>query len=132
MASEDAVTGLSRLSNRFKAVADELLDDVGKALYAEMAIEMKESMRRTPVDTGAARASHTLVGPTIKGKEVNVSIEVGGAAAGYIVPLHERLDVYHKPPTQAKFLESTLRESGPYMSQRVGKRLQLERKMAKR
>lgn len=95
-----------------------------KAAYAEMAIEMKESMRRTPVEFGTARASHVLRKPFQGSGFWVIVIEVGaGGAEGYIIPLHENLDADHPNGGQAKFLESTLHESAPYMNQRIANRV---------
>lgn len=99
-------------------------DRIGNALYQEALIEMKESMARTPVDTGALRASHVVVGPNFKGKSVECAIQVGGSSIDYAWYVHENLEAHHEVG-QAKFLESTLLESRPYMADRVARRLKL-------
>jgi hypothetical protein len=114
--------GLDKLKRRLDR-RPKLATQVGKALYAEYAIEMKESMRRTPVEYGTLRASHEELGPNYD-DGISVSIHVGGPAAPYAVYVHENLEAYHKVG-QAKFLESTILESRPYMAARVAKRLDL-------
>lgn len=116
------VTGANEFAAKLRQAASEIPNVVGRAMYEEWAIEMKESMARTPVLTGAAKASHELDGPTFRGRWITVTIMVGGAAREYIVPLHENLEVFHANG-QAKFLESTVNESAPFMAARIGRRV---------
>ena len=102
------------------------------ALYQEALIEQKESMKRTPVDVttkrggGSLRDSHETSAPYWKGKFLNVDIQVGGPAAPYAIVQHENIEFFHKVG-QAKFLESTINESAPYLLARIAKRIQLNR-----
>ena len=97
------------------------------ALYVEAQIEKTESMKRTPVDVGNLKASHLVRPPvTHPDNHVSVTIAVGGPAAPYAIYVHENLEAHHKSG-QAKFLESTLKESAPYMAQRVARRINLRR-----
>ena len=98
---------------------------IAAALQAELEIESTESQRRTPVDTGALRASHS-VSVQSDSDGVTGTISVGGVAAPYAVEVHENLDAYH-PVGQAKFLESTLNESQDFLAERIAKRIDLER-----
>lgn len=120
------VKGADKVFGRMGRLAKAIPNEMARALYEEALIEQKESMRRTPVDTGALRASHMTTKPRISGQDVSVTIEVGGPAAPYAIPVHERLDVDH-PVGQAKFLESTLNESRPYFAARIAKRIQLNK-----
>jgi hypothetical protein len=95
--------------------------ECARAVYAEALVEAKESMRRTPVLTGAARASHEVV---LNAEEQSASIVVGGPGLEYVIPLHENLEADH-PNGQAKFLESTINESKPFMAARLAARLDL-------
>lgn len=97
---------------------------VGIALYQEALIEEQESRRRTPVKKGVLKGSHETDKPKISGMDISVTIRVGGPAAPYAVHVHENLEAYH-PNGQAKFLESTIRESAKHMASRVGKRLNI-------
>lgn len=94
----------------------------GRALREEAEIEMTEAKQRTPVDTGALRASGRVEGPEIRGEEVSVTFQFGDAAAPYALYVHENMDAFHKVG-QAKFLESTLIESQPYLAARIAKRI---------
>lgn len=114
--------GYTDMQRRFSMLTRGTKDAMGKALYAEAQIERTESMKRTPVDLGPLRASHTVFPPKGRGMEVYVDIAVGGPSAAYAVIVHEDLDANHTTG-QAKFLESTLRESAPHMSKRVAARL---------
>jgi hypothetical protein len=114
--------GYTDMQRRFTMMVKAVPDIMGKALYAEAQIERTESMKRTPVDLGPLRASHTVFPPKGTGNEVTVDIAVGGPSAAYAVIVHEDLDATHKTG-QAKFLESTLRESAPHMASRVAARV---------
>lgn len=46
------------------------------------------------------------------GKAPRVTVRVG-YSADYAGIQHERLDYHHAPPTQAKYLETPMRENGP-------------------
>lgn len=120
------VKGAAELAARLRTLATAIPVELGRALYQEALIEQKESMRRTPVLTNALRGSHVTTKPVINGREVTVSIEVGGSAAPYAIYVHENLEVDH-PNGQAKFLESTINESAPFMAARLAKRIDLNR-----
>lgn len=120
--AEPVIRGMAELKETLAKLGPGGLRAAAKALYQEALIESKESQRRTPVDTGALRASHVVTRPTIEGQDATVSIQVGGPAAPYAITVHERLDVDH-PVGQAKFLESVINESRPYMAERILKRL---------
>jgi hypothetical protein len=96
------------------------------ALYAEAQIERTESMKRTPVDTGTLRSTHVVRPPVTQNGNTTVTIAVGGPSAPYAIYVHENLEAQHKSG-QAKFLESTLKESAPYMAQRVARRIDLRK-----
>ena len=109
------------------------------ALYQEALVEQKESMKRTPVDTGALRDSHQTSSPRWKGQNLEVTIKVGGPAAGYAVIVHEDMEADHTKRGrksgdvgvvgQAKFLESTILESAPFLLGRIAKRMKLNQGM---
>ena len=98
--------------------------ECARALYAEALIEAKESMKRTPVLTGALRASTEVTLLETRDNSA-ATIKVGGPSAEYAVFVHENLDADHKVG-QAKFLESTIQESRPYMAARIAARIDLK------
>jgi hypothetical protein len=119
------VVGWDAISRRIsQLLEDHLPKVVGDAMRAEMEIELTEAQNRTPVDTGALRASGFVSGPESDGSELTVSIGFGGPAVPYAVHVHEDLEAYHKVG-QAKFLESTLLESVPHLGNRIAARVQV-------
>lgn len=119
------VTGLESVLSRLRSVADRVPHVAAEALRAEAEIEMTEAKRRTPVDTGALRASGHVSDPEIDGKNISVSLGFGGPAADYAFYVHEDLDAFH-PVGQAKYLESVLDESRPHLAKRVASRIDLQ------
>lgn len=108
------------------ALAKELATaKLAKALYSEGQRILADAIPLTPIDTGSLRASGHVKPPEVAGDTVVVQIGFGGAAAPYAVYVHERLDLSHAAPTQAKFLET------PLLARRAdfAKRLNLELKI---
>ena len=124
------ITGGKELKRRLAKFKKSMILQAGRALVEEAQIEQKESMKRTPVLTGALRASHETSDFKFVGDTIEVSIKDGGASAPYAVPVHENLSAFHKVG-QAKFLESTVRESAPHMADRVARRLHLNKAAGK-
>ena len=92
---------------------------VARSAKKEFTIEMKESMRITPVKTGALRDSHRVTEPEIvPGRMIRVQITVGGGDINYAIEQHENLTFYHKHG-EAKFLEKTLNASSKFMAARI-------------
>lgn len=101
-------------------------DEFARALYQEAQIELKEIKLRTPVDTGALRASEAIEGPVREGRRIYVTVVAGGPAAPYAFTVHEDLEAFH-PHGEAKFIERPLQESAPYLADRIVKRIDLNR-----
>jgi len=144
------VTGLGQLQANLVAIHQRVGRRLGPALRAEAEIEMTESKRRVPVDTGALRASGHVEGPEGRtrqmlqfgggrssgrgstrfaagpavGADVSVRLVYGGPAAGYAVAVHENVEAFHRVG-EAKFLERPLNESAPFMAARIARRLQI-------
>ncbi len=114
--------GVSELDRHIRDMSNKVSTVAGRALREEAEIEMTEAKRRTPVDTGALRASGRVEGPQLAAGDVYVTLSFGGPAAPYALFVHENLDAYHKVG-QAKYLESTLNESRPHMASRLAKRI---------
>lgn len=105
------------------------------AMEAELPIELAEAQRKCPVDVrpkaphpGALRDSGKVeVSMTPKGVQGTISfggLSLDGTDVDYAVPVHEDLEAHHEVG-EAKFLESTIDESKPYLLQRIGARLAL-------
>ena len=122
------LVGEEAVAAKITAIALALPAKAAAALFIEANIEATESRRRTPVDTGALRASHEVSKPDVKFgaafTDIAVTISVGGSAAPYAIAVHENLDAFHKVG-RAKFLESTIMESAAFMNQRIAKRLDI-------
>jgi hypothetical protein len=136
--------GAKELRAKLQRIKREAPKEFGRALYQEALVEMKESMRRTPVGPagGPLRASHVTLPPEYKGNDISVSIQVGGPSIDYVIAVHEHLSE-HSPPswqhlgpdeidwnvpgTGPKFLESTILESSPHMAPRIARRIELAR-----
>jgi len=122
----EELRGYAEMQGKLSKLMRNIPHEEASALYVEAGIEKTESQRRTPVDEGNLRASHIVMPPEFKGTNVSVTIAVGGVAAPYAIHVHENLDAEHKTG-QAKFLETTLKESAPFMAQRVARRIDLRR-----
>ena len=136
--------GAREMVATLKKIAEKFPDRVGAAIYREAQIEMTEAKRRTPVSPTAAqframgrsmpkglvpgtlRASGQVHDPERRGNTISVTLSFGGAAIDYAIVQHERLDFFHTTG-QAKFLESVLNESRPYMAARIARRVHLSR-----
>lgn len=118
------VKGFIEVSTNLKGIISSVPKSVGQALQTEAEIEAVESRKRTPVEFGTLAGSHDVAKAKIKGKDISVEITVGKntPAESYALVVHEDLDAIH-PKGQAKFLESTLMESKPFMAERIAKRL---------
>jgi hypothetical protein len=121
-----SVKGASEMIANLKKIAQRFPDRVGAAMYQEGQVEMTESKKRCPVETGVLRASGRVSEPIHEGKQISVILSYGGAANDYAIPQHERLDYHHKVG-QAKFLESVLNESRSSMSARIAARIDLNK-----
>jgi hypothetical protein len=60
--------------------------------------------------------------PEILDGTISVHIIVGEGLGVYPIIQHESLELNHPNGGQAKFLESTLLESSPFMAERIGNR----------
>lgn len=80
-------------------------EEISKELYQVGNEIMTESKGLVPVDTGALRASGQVGLPVSTDQAITVELGYGDTAVTYAIPVHERMDVKHAPPTGAKYLE---------------------------
>jgi hypothetical protein len=113
------------MRNKLAGLVREFPREAARAEKAEMNIEKKESMKRTPVEEGDLRDSHVVQEPVISRGIIRCDITVGNENVDYAYEQHEDLDLNHPNGGQAKFLESTLLESAPHMAGRLAKRIEL-------
>lgn len=117
------MTGASEMRKELRAAARAHPGLVLQALAVEAEIEMTEAKQRTPVDTGALRASGHVDAPRQESSEVfAIDLAFGGPAAPYAAIVHEDPDAHH-PVGQWKYLESVVLESAPYLAERVWERV---------
>jgi hypothetical protein len=126
--------GVDAMRRKLQTFKMKFPEKVATALKVEAEIEATEVRKRTPVYVGPPgpgkpipgllRASIRVVGPVYERNRMWVEITAGGAAGAYAIPQHERLDYFHKVG-QAKYLESVILESRPFMLQRVMARINL-------
>lgn len=121
----EVLIGVAQMRINTQAAIQRLIQSAARALYEEASIEMTEAKRRTPVDTGALKASGMVLPPATTGRDTVVQLQFGGPAVGYATYVHENLEALHPNGGQAKFLESTLLESAPFLSERIAKRILL-------
>lgn len=124
--------GVSNMTKNIREVAKKFPDRVMQALRVEGEIETTEAKKRTPVYTGPTgpgkpipgllRASVHLEGPFREGTRIYAKIVAGGAAGAYAIPQHENLEFFHEVG-QAKYIESVIMESRPFMAARLAARL---------
>lgn len=122
--------GMADVKRRLAALTKSFPEEAGRALRAEAEIEMTEAKKRTPVLTGALRASGHVTGPQARlpfsRAPIEVKLAFGGPAAPYALFVHENLEAFHAVG-QAKYLESVLNESAPHMPARIAHRIQMSR-----
>jgi hypothetical protein len=122
MSSGFILSGVKDMQRKLEQAATDLQRRQALALRQEAEIEMTESKKRCPVDVGILRASGHVRPVEQHGGKTSVDLVYGGAAEDYAIVQHESLD-FHHTVGQAKFLESVLMESLPYMGQRIANRM---------
>jgi len=108
-----AVDGPKDLAKLIRTYAREYPDEVGHAVYLALERTRTKAVDQTPFLTGNLRDSLHVTEPEITPGRIKVIIGAGGPGAPYAAAVHERTDVYHKPPTKAKYLEDPLKEDLP-------------------
>ena len=116
-----------------RRVQDSFPYEVVSAMKEEGDVELREMDRKVPKKTGDLASTGRVEGPALSLGWYTLLFIYGGVAdsgnnVDYAVPVHENLDVNH-PNGEAKWMESTLRESAPYFLARVAARISLERAM---
>lgn len=110
--------GFAETAARLRGLPKDFLARAAKALYGEGLGIQALSMQRTPVLTGALRASHDTSITGLGTEELKVSVSVGGPSAPYAWYVHENLEAHHDNG-QAKFLESAHNERMAGMAERL-------------
>jgi hypothetical protein len=116
------VRGVANVVKNLERAVARLQKAAVASLKAEAAAILDQAKSRTPVETGALRASGHVDKPKIDGRKISVQVAFGGPSAPYGHIVHEDLAAHHDNG-QAKFLETALAEAEPAMAQRLGARL---------
>lgn len=113
----------------FSAEGERILQAARIGLYKAGLEIMRESLRICPIDTGVLRSSAHVEEPEVRPSQVSVKMgygygvqvnpKTGQIAAQYAVPVHERLDQHHEPPTQAKYLQDPVLAYIPHFARTV-------------
>jgi len=108
-----------------KALRDyggEMLTDAEAAVDEFCAHVLTESEVICPIKWGNLRSSGKLSTPQTQNGVVSQTISF---SSDYAIFVHERLDLRHQPPTQAKFLETSIRANEsklePFLVERLGR-----------
>lgn len=131
------VTGAAEMIAKFRRLKQGLPREIGAALYQETQVETTEVKKRTPVWNperrlprgmvpGALRATVRNTEPGLDGTTLFCLIVAGGPEAPYAPYVHENLDDFHVTG-EAKFIESVIGESRPFMLKRVAARIDFNR-----
>jgi hypothetical protein len=96
---------------------------VAQAIYEEANLIFAKSQVLVPVDTGVLRGSGGVSAPQKGTTGYFVDIFYGGPAASYALYVHEIIGNYHKPPTQAKYLEQPFMQALPEIQNNISRRI---------
>ena len=94
------IIGVNKLKKKFQQHAEYKGREFEEGIKLGGLIIQAESMRHTPVDTGALRNSHRT---EHSGSGFKTVVKVSCQTA-YAIFVHENLEAYHNPGTWAKFL----------------------------
>jgi hypothetical protein len=107
--------------SRIKDLEKNTKSRLKSALFQEGLEIASVSQKRTPVLTGALRASHEVERPVEGSDTIEVQIKVGGPAAPYALHVHEEVQLFHKVGGP-KFLQSAMNDARAGMSKRIMRR----------
>lgn len=98
-------------------------DDVAKAVALELNIVLAESKKLCPVSPGggALRGSAHVDDPVVADGNIRAVI---GYSQSYAWWVHELIDNWHEPPTQAKYLEVPLMAALPTITEKIIERVE--------
>ena len=99
------LTGAAELRRELRRLSKAYPDALKMGLLEEAYRIEAASVALVPVDFGRLQGTHYVSPPEEKGDDVTVEI---GYGTDYAVYVHERTELQHRPPTQAKFLQQPL------------------------
>ena len=115
--------GDKELVNALKSGQENTPQARAQAIYEEANVIFAKSQVLVPVDTGVLRGSGGVSAPQMGSQGYFVDIFYGGPAASYALYVHEIIGNYHKPPTQAKYLEQPVMEAMSTIQQNIKGRI---------
>ena len=130
--------GRGEMARNISRCARNMPGEMGEAQYDVCSEEeMPEMKRRCPVwnprrpvppghRPGSLRDSGMVHPPEHRGTRVSTRMTFGNDEVDYAVYVHEDLEAEHAIG-QAKFMESVMNESRPYIGRRLASRINLER-----
>ena len=116
------LTGVAELRQALIQAGSLAQEALAAAMVEEAEAVITAAKQQTPVDTGTLRGSGTVLPPETSMTKVSVTLGFGGAAAGYVVPVHEGMGASH-PVGNAKFLERPLMERAPKIPSNLAARV---------
>lgn len=119
------VTGARKLRRTLARLDGNARKALARGLFQEGEAIKAVGVPITPIEFGPLRGSWIVLPPVETSRGPEVEIGVGGASAPYAVFVHERTELRHRPPTQAKFLETPLQERSRGMAGRLARRVRL-------
>jgi len=115
--------GDKELVNALEAGKDDTPQAIAQAIWEEANVIFAKSQILVPVDTGVLRGSGGVSAPQMGNQGYFVDIFYGGPAAPYALYVHEIIGNYHKPPTQAKYLEEPFVQAIPEIQKNIAGRI---------
>ena len=115
--------GDQELLNALKAGGERTPHAIAQAIWEEANLIFAKSQVLVPVDTSVLRGSGGVSAPQQGPQGYFVDVFYGGPAAPYALYVHEIIGNYHKPPTQAKYLEQPLMEAQAQLQARIKDRI---------
>lgn len=97
------VKGIKGMQQRIDRIVRQVPNEAEQALRIEAEVIMTKSKQGyVPVDLGPLRASGHVSDPERRGKDVEVTLSFGGAAAPYALAVHEHPGDYDPPSWEGK------------------------------
>ena len=115
--------GDEELVNALTAGKKDAPQAIAQAIWEEANVIFAKSQILVPVDTGVLRGSGGVSAPQMGNQGYFVDIFYGGPAASYALYVHEIIGNYHKPPTQAKYLEQPFMQSLAEIQNNISRRI---------
>lgn len=111
-----SMEGTDRVVGRIDRMHRSARDGAPRAMFRQAELTRTKAVRRTPLETGALRASSFV---RVADRNA-VEIVFGGPGAPYAIYVHENLNARH-PVGQAKFLESAVQEDAAAFAEAIAK-----------